>query len=590
MRPWGAVLAGCGLALACGDDPTSRPNLDAGPSSPIPAPDVDDPLAGASASRLFPTDQAPGVEFGACHFASPLAAPNGDAVLATAAGRVAALDPETGAEAWSAALPVPDGRDALAVATPALVEDLLVVAYHVVPDGTTGLSDTRLAHRVAVVDVKAGEIHPDFEPVTIDGQWSTVDGDPIPWSADNALARSELAHARLPGEALGRVYVTMGNARDIQPWHGFAFELNLDAWRRDGAEAAITGDLITTREDDCGPPGMSGSRQRVCGGGLWSPSGWTVIERDDTYEIIFAPGNGQLDIPTENYANTLMKVGPGLEFDPMCSAACDDFDPDAPSRECIESCRNLFVPRIPEGQTFVVESGACDGLGLFECWAGLDYIGGSTPAHLVLPSGTETLLYPTKDGAVYLVDADHLGTLYDREQIVSVCGTPEDTCRADWAGMIVTEPALATVGDVTLALVPTFMFDRTHPAGVVALRVVESSTTGPELDVVWRAPDFSSRAALERFRAHTSRIAFSRDASGLQFAWLTEPRSDTGRLLGIRVWDGEIVADVPMAGSGMRFPEPLVMNDRIYAPSCTRDGTRGWIEGYALSHEASTGR
>jgi hypothetical protein len=574
---WVALTA----LLACGDDPGPAAGA-LEPESPLEPPAVTDPRGRVETERLFPTDRAPGATFDRCHYASPLAHPDEPTIIATVGGRVVGLHPETGAPQWQVDLPVPDGTAALAVATPAIVDQRLVVAYHVVPPGTSGVTGNRLEHRVAVVDLGEHRLDPEFPPVTLDGTWSTVDGASFDWSPNNALSRAELAHARAPGDDLGRIYVTMGNARDIQPWHGFAFELSLDDWRAGGAEAAIVADLVTTPEADCGPPGQSGSRQRICGGGLWSPSGWTVIERDDTFELVLAPGNGQLDLAREDYANTLMKVGPGLDFDPGCSEACADFDPDAPSVECTRSCRNLFIPRVPDDGSFVVSSGTCDGLGQFECWARLDYIGGSTPSHLVLPSGTETLLYPTKDGAAYLVDAEHLGTQFDREQLVAVCGTRDDSCQADWAGMIVTEPAIARVGEVDLALIPTFMPDRTHPAGVVAVRIDESEGE-PRIQVVWRAPRFDTAAAVERFRWHPSRIGLGADAQGLEFAWIVEPgRSGAGRLLALRAWDGAIVEDRPLAGSGMRFTQPLVRDDRVYVPSCTNDGGPAWIEGYAI--------
>ena len=384
--------------------------------------------------------------------------------------------------------------------------------------------------------------------------------------------------------------MTFGNSRDIQPWHGFAFEVDLDRWRAEGAAAAVTGSLVTTPEADCGPVGQSGSRDRICGGGLWAPSGPLVLQEEGGgYSLILAPGNGQLDLERGDYANTLMRVGPGLDFDPGCDEeACQDFDPDEPSRACVESCRDLFVPRRrPEDGPLRPETGVCQGLTMFQCWEELDYIGGSTPAAVTLPgSGRRVLAYPTKDGAVYLVDADHLGTLLDREQLVAVCGTADSPCRWDWAGMIVTEPAVVELDGRPVLLVATFMPDEAHPAGVVALEVVEDGGT-PQLEVLWQAPHFGGDEAMIRFRQHPTRIALQHiEGHHSPVAWVAETfRREQGRLLGIRVWDGAILEDRPLVGSGMRFVEPLVLGDRIYLSSCSEAGEGAFVEGYQVEVE-----
>src|SRR5262245_27417146 len=96
-----------------------------------------------------------------------------------------------------------------------------------------------------------------------------------------------------------RVYVSLGNIQDIQPWHGWLFELDLDAWRAGGE--AITASLVTTPEADCGIPGTSGARERQCGGGIWAPAGPLVSGG----ELFVPTGNGQLDVPRGDHANTL---------------------------------------------------------------------------------------------------------------------------------------------------------------------------------------------------------------------------------------------------------------------------------------------
>jgi hypothetical protein len=186
-----------------------------------------------------------------------------------------------------------------------------------------------------------------------------------------------------------------------------------------------------------------------------------------------------------------------------------------------------------------------------------------------LASGLELLAYPAKDGALYLIDADHLGTQYDRAQLVSVCGTERDACLWDWAGMIVTQPAVTELDGDPLVLVPTFMPDASHPAGVVAVAITQSDD-GPQLAVRWQTPGFEDEAAITRFRRHPSRIQLSEDG---QVAWLVETAAarERGRLLALRVSDGAILVDELLAGPGYRFTLPLLIGDRIFVPSCQPD-------------------
>jgi hypothetical protein len=548
-----------------------------------------------SAERLFPIDADAVDRHVACHFASPVAYDGADGleILLSVSDAIVAVDPLTGARKWSVTLPAPDGEMAFVVATPLLLEDSLVVGYH-----TTSWSDenrdvvaTRHRQRVAVVDLASHALDPTFAAFDLSGEAPTADGGAqVPFDPLNALGRGAIIGGRAPGDLLGKAYVTFGNARDIQPWHGFAFEIDLDAWKSDGPSAAISGFLVTTPEIDCGTPGTSGSRQRICGGGLWSPSGPLLLANDDGFELILAAGNGQLDLARHDYANTLLRVGPGLDFDPGCDpGACADFDSDAPSLSCVESCTRLHVPRMPEGEEFssLVSGGRCEGLTLFECWETLDYIGGSTPAHVSL-EGFELLVYPTKDGAVYLVDADHLGTQYARRQLVAVCGTESATCRWDWAGMIVTKPTVTHAIGGPLAIIPTFMPDTAQEAGVFALRVVLREGV-PTLEEAWRWPPAGSSDAKSRFRVHPSRVALT-TIEGREIALVVEPMDageGLGRLIALEVETGQLLMDAPLVGRGYRFLLPLVVGDRIYVPSCESNAGDSWLEGYRLSLEPS---
>jgi hypothetical protein len=513
-----------------------------------------------------------------CHLASPIA--GGPGILAAAGDSVRGFS-ERGELRWSTQLPAPDGERALVVATPHLAGDTLLVAYHTVAaSARLEVNERRLSQRVAALDAHSGALAPGYENLVLAASFTDASGGEIEFRADHALARSALAGS---GEKL---LVTFGNARDLQPWHGFAFELDLARWRSSGAQAAISGSLVTTPELDCGALDSSGSRVRRCGGGLWSPAGPLLAGTGDGYVAVLAPGNGRLDLPRRAYANTLLRVRPGLSFDPSCSAACAEFDPDRPSADCVESCRDLFVPRDTVGEPFPEpESGACAGLTLFQCWQQLDYGGGSTPARVRF-EGRELLVYPNKDGALYLIDWEHLGTLYDRKQLVAVCGTASDVCRQDWAGMIVTEPLViegVTFGGEPVIVVPTFMPDRTHEAGVMGLRLARGAR-GHVLERAWQYPPQGSPEALSSFREHPSRAAvMSRD--GQAIALLVEVlRGDRqGRLLALDAGSGQRLAQASLAGPGYRFTKPLVLGDQVLVPSCDSDAGPSQLELFRLA-------
>jgi len=191
------------------------------------------------------------------------------------------------------------------------------------------------------------------------------------------------------------------------------------------------------------------------------------------------------------------------------------------------------------------------------------------------------LLFPVKDGHLFLVDAAHLGTVYDRKKLVDICGTSTDPCDADWAGMIVTQPAVADVGGAPLVMVPTFMPDRTHPAGVVGLRV-GTRDGHPALDVAWQAPSFDDPIARMHFRGHPSRIEAATFGDET-YAWIVEPAVPpaAGTLTAIRARDGAIVLEAKLAGPGLRFMRPLVQDGIVYVTSCVNGGA-GSLEAYRI--------
>jgi hypothetical protein len=548
-----------------------------------------------SAAALFPSDGRSGPRFEGCSFASPLwyeRAGIASVIAAESSGTVSALDPETGAVRWQRRLPAPEDETPFVLATPVIVGERLIVAYHTTanaPDpGRRDVNERRLRQRVAALQLADGAVDAEFSVLDLAAELPANDGERVKFSPARALSRGNLVHVRPADHALGLVYVTFGNARDLQPWHGWAFELDLDAWREHGAQAAISGVLVTTPEPDsaCGSAGESGSRERECGGGLWSPAGPLVLERDGDVQLIMSAGNGQLDLGRNDFANTLLRVRPGLAFDPGCDAAlCADFDPDLPAPACVESCRDLFVPRVLQGQALPHSESVCAGKTLYECWAQLDYLGGSTPELVRLDDGAELLVSPGKDGYLYLIDAQHLGTMYDRALVVETCGAEGDPCEADWAGMIVTKPTLGEADGKTVVLVPSFMPDGTHAAGVVAFDI-ERAAGAPRLSRRWEFPDFHSAAARERFRWHPSRVALMEVAGEGQIGLIVESGKamDHGVLRGFRVADGKELFSAELALRGIRFAQPLVHDDVVYVPSCeSPDHGPSTIEAFRIS-------
>ncbi len=524
------------------------------------APPVD---AGVALARAFRADDLPG-----CALASPVlvdAAGERLVVVVTSEGRVAGYSRD-GALRWSFDLPAPAGQVPELAATPAVVGQRVVIAWQ-----DRGADDgTRLSHHVAVVDAAAGALDPDFPEVTLAASAPGNDGGTVTFEPSNAYSRATLVAGHRAGDDLGLAYVGFGNIQDRQPWHGWLFELDLDAWRDGGAAAAISSVLLTTPETDCGSlPDFSGG----CGGGIWAPAGPYLRQGTDGFELWVPTGNGQLNLSRSDYANSILRVGPGLSFDPECDAtACAGFDPREPSEACMASCRNQFMPRLRAGDPpLQPENGRCDGLTFLECYAELDLdLGADQAVPVTLPSGRIAAVLPAKDGAVYLFDADHMGTMLDRLQVRAFCGDNGGSCDGyNWAGTMVAEPLITDVDGQPVALIPTFYFDDVNPGGVVALDIVEDGDR-VTLHERWSAPPRDSSEAVDQFRQHTGRLALL-EHGGVRYVTLADPSQSDDRdavLYLIRVDDGAIVQRAKLDGRGQRYQEPAVDGSRFFVNTC----------------------
>ena len=367
--------------------------------------------------------------------------------------------------------------------------------------------------------------------------------------------------------------MSFGNGRDIQPWHGWAFELDLTAWESHGADSAVSSVLLTTPESHCPNEGQSGNRDSICGGGIWAHSGPQLYASNGSYELLIPTGNGKFDLSRKDYAQTLMRVFPGLDFDPQCDPnLCEPFRPENPDLSCIESCVNLFVPRLSPGDANLKPgSGACDGKTFWQCLNAMDWdLGANAPIKLDLEGGPAVYVLPGKDGGVYLIDAKHMGKMYHRIQITESCDTPSPRCQLDWAGTTATQPTATKIDGVPLVLIPTYMPSPEQPAGVVALKILVGKA-GPHFERYWEAPDFSTEESRERFIYHPTRVVLSRNG-GQEYAWVAEGKT----LLGIRVRDGEIVERQDLLEEVAHDVLPIIRDSVLYVP------TRKHLEAYEI--------
>lgn len=578
------------LLVGCDGDPVPDGGLDAGMDAGLDA-GTDAGLVGTllGAERIWSSGDT------SCIYTSPVLvrSQGEDAILVIGVeGELRLLDPDTGADLFTFEIPATPPANLIGVlATPAIVADRYAILGW--SEIVTSPWDI-LAFYVGVFDLETRAMSTEFERIHVQARVPAQDGSgEVVFEPLRAVNRGAMKHVSVADRTLGLVYVSYGNGPSVQPFHGWVFELDLDAWRASGAAAAVTGTLLTTAENDCGPPGNP--MTMVCGGGVWNAAGPTVEQRPDgSYELFVATGNGRVDFDVGAYAHAVMRVGRGLAFERGCDdAQCIPFDELDPARGCLESCENVFIPRLPEGEPPLLDGeGRCAGRTFLECYGELDAdLGANMPVVFEVPGGPRVFVQPGKDGALYLVDADHLGRMYQRLQVLDFCGTMEDACEASWLGTFVTHPVVAELDGDPVVILSGMMGDNTHPSGIVAVRVTMDGAA-PRMDIHWEMPDFDSPEALRAFRNQSGRPILA-DIGGETYVFVVETRrgifsrvpgiDPPGYLWGVRVRDGELALHAPLSGPGQRFALPLVVGDRIFVDSCDGPGEQqGRVDAFQL--------
>jgi hypothetical protein len=496
-------------------------------------------------------------------------------VVASADGVIAAVDPETGRTLWNVRLPCDPSDDILLSATPVRVNDKLIVAY-----SWHHLRGAGGSHHAAVVDLRRGALDYRFPILEFSATVSAAEPDEtIQFDPTVHQLRSALARVPFP-TGLGRVYVSFGSIMDQMNWHGWLFELDLDKWMLGFPTAAISAVFTTTPRADCN----DFVSDNVCGGGLWAHAGPLIYQSPDGFEILVQSGNGILDVNRGMYGNSLLRLRPGLKFTPACDPQlCSDFNRIDPSPVCLTSCKDLFVPRLMSGDAPLHPAdGSCDGKSYLQCLNINDWdFGGNAPARVSLDDGHAVYVAAGKAGDVFLLDADTLGIIYDRKQVLDSCGTIEVPCPDTSQGLIMTQPKIAWVNGSPVVMIPTYNLGPANSAGIVAYKIIHSSGR-PRLEELWRAPARSSDEAKQWFRTAPTRMAlenFDHKAVG----WIGDS-SGQGRLLGISVSDGRILANIRTAGKPLSNTEPIIYGNMLCLSTLTPwDENHSWINGYRIS-------
>jgi len=533
-------------------------------------------------TRLFPLEHDTTPVFDDVITASPLLYGKDGArqvLLPVSNGEVAAIDALSGALRWRVTMPCPHELKAVIAATPVIVAPRLFVAYQCT-DGVTG----RKHHFLAALDLPRQRLDENWPVIELQAELPSSDGrGTVQFDPPHAFSRAALQHTVPVGSELGYVYVAFGNAGDVQPYHGWLFEIDLDAWQRGEMGRVTRAVMTTTPEQECPVTQPYGTREMICAGGIWTPAGPLVDERGTRSTLFVPTGNGQVDLKRRDYGNALLRIEPGLVFDPGCDEAlCRDFNPSDPSFACLASCRHLFIPRpAPDDPPLRPADGECDERTFWDCLAWMDYdLGANTPVNITLDDGRTVLVQPGKEGGVYLIDADHLGRQYDRLQIVNVCGTPQDECKLHWRGMIVTQPVATHVNGDPIVVVPTFMSDTSQPAGLIALKIVLVEGQ-PKLQRFWQVPDPHSPEAVKTFRAHPSYPLLHHWQGKEPYVWVVDV-GNPGDIYGVRVRDGRRVAHALLKGTGRPLARLLLDGDRLYVTSNAPGKKTAWLEAYRI--------
>jgi hypothetical protein len=130
-------------------------------------------------------------------------------------------------------------------------------------------------------------------------------------------------------------------------------------------------------------------------------------------------------------------------------------------------------------------------------------------------------------------------------------------------------------------VIPAFVADKTHPAGLVALKIVLEDGL-PKFKRFWQFPDPSSPEAVQAFRSHPSLPAITTlKKNGHATVWVVDI-GNHGTLYGVRIKDGALIAKQALKGAGRQLSSPLFHGNDLYVASIMPGTNKAMIEAYHI--------
>jgi hypothetical protein len=131
-------------------------------------------------------------------------------------------------------------------------------------------------------------------------------------------------------------------------------------------------------------------------------------------------------------------------------------------------------------------------------------------------------------------------------------------------------------------IVATFSPDKSHAAGLVALKIVENKGK-PLLQRLWSYPNSNHPDALQTFRSHPSLPIITTPGNNKEpVVWVVDIGTQ-GTVYGIRIKDGQLVAKQALQGAGRPLSAPIIYENSLYLASIMPGTNKAMLEAYRIN-------